>query len=512
MTTIKKVILLFVLVCFSFAVSKAQPPKTYDQTQREKETKAYNDAYLEALRYNSNSSTKSSGVDPKAAKELADLFAARKGRETPEQKAEKEKKAAEAYRAQEEERKQNIANLYEKYKEEAKIEDRVRQPVIKQYTTAGFDYFEAYYFSNANINMVYAGDNLISCDYVENKKFVDLLQSKKEFDQKFETASFDELFLLINEFKITGYSALRSLNKLRSRFPNKSEVLDIATFDIMAGFWMIDEDFRTPSSYITTNVFGESAPVDYMLNAFEEIYNKQPDFVFTLVSKIRMGNSETPFRDLAWQYEKKKKEKKQWKFMDLHSKYLLSQMKMPIVSIKPIGLELQLKLEKIKRIDITLQDVKEIAAANNLTPIDVITYFADFYYAPHYNAMCQLSYSQHGYYFEDKSYFKDSRYDKMIKQLAKEGDAEGINCYALRVSAGLEKENKEAAIDMWKKSAEGGSVYALYNLVVATNPGMKGYGAEQYGEAKEKWDNYKSDDPDKMAIWKKHGGAGLKNK
>jgi hypothetical protein len=371
----KKINLLVILVCILFSVLNAQPPKTYDQTQREKETKAYNDAYLEALRYNSNSSTNSSGVDPKAAKELADLFAARKGRETPEQKAEKQKKAAEVYLAQEQERKQNITDSYEKYKAEAKIEDRVRKPIMKQYMDAGFGYFEAYYFSNVNVDMIYSGGSLIECKYVEDKRFVDLLQAKKQFNQKFETSSFEELFLLINEFKFTGYTALMSLNKLRTRFPDKSEVLDIATFDIMAGFWMMDEDFRTPSYYIMTGSFGEDPVRDYMLNTFEDIYNKQPEFVFNMASKVRMGYYENPFRNLSWQYEKKKKEKKQLKFLALHSQYLLTQMKRPLVYEKSIGQELKNILDKIERMAITLQDVKEIAAANNLPPIDVITYF-----------------------------------------------------------------------------------------------------------------------------------------
>ena len=464
----KKINLLVILVCISFSVLNAQPPKTYDQTQREKETKAYNDAYLEALKYNSNSSTSSNGVDAKAAQELANLFASRKGKETPEQKAAKQKQAAEAYVAEEKERRQNIESSYEKYKAEAKIEDRVRKPIVKQYMDAGFDYFEAYYFSNANVDMIYSSGNLVECKYVEDGRYFDLLLGKKEFDQKFETASFEELFLLINEFKLTGYTALKSLNKLRTRFPEKSNVLDVATFDIMAGYWKMDEDFRTPSYYLTTNAFGENPARDYMLDTFEDIYNKQPAFVFDIASKIRMGYYENPFRNLAWQYEKKKKEKKQLKFLALHSQYLLTQMKKPLVYEKSIGLELQVILDKIERMEITLQDVKEIAAANKLTPIDVIAYFANFYYAPHYNTMSMLSRTNYGYVFEDKSYFKDSRYDKMLKQLAKEEDVDALNCYALRVAAGLEKENKEAAIDMWKKSSDAGSVYALYNLVVAT--------------------------------------------
>ena len=503
------------LVLLVVLVSKAQPPKTYEQTQREKETQAYNDAYLESLKYNSNSSNKSNGVDPQAAKELANLFASRKGRETPEQKAAKQKQAADAYVVEEKERRQNIESSYEKYKAEAKIEDRVRKPIVKQYMDAGFDYFEAYYFSNANVDMIYSSGNLLECKYVEDGRYFDLLQAKKEFDQKFETASFEDLFLLINEFKFTGYTALRSLNKLRTRFPEKSEVMDIATFDVMAGFWKMDENFRTPSYYLMTNAFGESAARDYMLNTFEDIYNKQPEFVFNMASKIRMEYYENPFRNLAWQYGpygKKKKEKKELKFLALHSKYLLAQMKKPIVYQKSIGQELKNILDKIERMDITLQDVKEIAAANSLTPIDVITYFANFYYVPGSNYMCMLSWTSNGYEFDDKPYFKDSRYDKMIKQLSKEGDIDAINCYAVRVSAGLAKENKEAAIDMWKKAVDGGSVYALYNLLVATNAGIKGYGTEQYSEAKIKWDNYKSDDPEKMAIWERQRGTGLTNK
>ena len=509
----KKIKLLVVFMLISFTVLNAQPPKTYNETQREKETKAYNDAYLKALQYNSNSPGNSNGgVDAKAAQELADLFASRKNRTTPEQQAEKQKRDAEAYLAQEKERHENIESSYKKYQEEAKIEDPVRKPVVKNYMLAGFDYFEAYYFSNANINMVYSAGNLIACKYVENSTFFDLLQAKKEFDEKFETASFEQLFLLINEFKITGYTALRALNKLRNRFPEKSAVMDIATFDIMVGYWGMDEDFRTPSHYIMTDAFGKSFASDYMLNAFEEIYSKQPEFVFNLASNVRMGYYENPFRDLSWHYEKKKKEKKKLKYLELHSKYLLTQMKRPIVYEKSIGLELRVMQDKIKGIDITLQDVKEIATANKITPIDVITYFSSYYNVPGYNAMCHLEYRSYGYIFDDEYYYKGSRSEKWIKQLAKEGDAEGMNCYALRVSAGLEKEDKEAAIDLWKKAADGGSVYALYNLVVATRAGIKGYGAEQYPKAKERWDNFKTEDAEKMLVWKMHGGAGLTNK
>jgi hypothetical protein len=143
----------------------------------------------------------------------------------------------------------------------------------------------------------------------------------------------------------------------------------------MAGFWMMDEDFRTPSYYIMTGSFGEDPVRDYMLNTFEDIYNKQPEFVFNMASKVRMGYYENPFRNLSWQYEKKKKEKKQLKFLALHSQYLLTQMKRPLVYEKSIGQELKNILDKIERMAITLQDVKEIAAANNLPPIDVITYF-----------------------------------------------------------------------------------------------------------------------------------------
>ncbi|HEX2682769.1 MAG TPA: hypothetical protein VHL77_02490, partial [Ferruginibacter sp.] len=291
----------------------ATAQETYEDIKRRQENKAYNEAYIDALRRPNTKTTNSGAIDQKAAQELADLFAARAGKETAAQKAAREKMEQERYDAFV--KKQEAA--YQEYRRQADTkqaeEDMIYGPFRKKYELAGFSFGEA---------------EFLALD-AKGGHFPAAL-ALQQFNETVGTAGFEDLFHLVNDFKFTGYSAMKAVDQLKKRFPEKKVLLDAAAINLMIGSWTARVGTRYAYSFLGKDIQSK------MLNYFEEAYDKNPELVFAQINAFRLDFFNNPFQLIAYEYSTKKKNKQAEKFRDLNGRYVMHVLKGPIITDRTI--------------------------------------------------------------------------------------------------------------------------------------------------------------------------------
>lgn len=414
----------------------AQPPKTYNETLRDKERTDYNNAYIDALRKNTNTPYKQVGIDKKAVQELADLFAARAGRKTSAQIAAEEqaaKKASQAY-YEELQQKQKIKDIQNS--KEVDIHENYRKPLMADYLSAGFNSSEASHYAYAEVK----SDKGI-LELAPNPSFYRAKGVLAEIKSKEKTAPFTEIITLILDLQATPapVTSLAKLQSLTVRFPEKTGVIHEA----------MAHSFRTYfvewSSKVATMRKGKSGSekivlmdlptgaFKYMLDSYEAYLNYNPTLALSAFKNIKRNDYHPLVSLVAIAAHIKDKKKVE----DLCRLFLMSPnpddaAKLSSTDYRNNAYERIYYVNKYNYstkftvhydhypdevlVPYSADDIKKIAQAQGLKPINVLEAIWSYYSYDRFARGGRLS-------KEEKKAWK---FDDLLKDLADGGDADAL--------------------------------------------------------------------------------------
>lgn len=142
---------------------------------------------------------------------------------------------------------------------------------VKMFEEAGFPKAEAEILANERImeKRPTSNSSLGVLVYVDHPEGDLAYNAFKKFQQIKETATFDDLVLVINDFSYTGYSALKALDFLEKRFPEKKDVVTMLRPLYGISFW------RPREGYLSHSHSGKSLRPE-MLNYLFDWAEKMP--------------------------------------------------------------------------------------------------------------------------------------------------------------------------------------------------------------------------------------------
>lgn len=164
-------------------------------------------------------------IGKKALQEMADMWDKRAGKKTAE-----EIEAERVANRKKWEAEQREAMTYDAISDNRSLAyDEMKIPYIKMFQSVGFSKEEAQIFANKRIMEKRptrnSGNGVLV--YVDHPAGNLAYNAKKKYEEVKETAGFDELVFLIYDFSFTGYSAIKALEFLEKRFPEKKDVIKI---------------------------------------------------------------------------------------------------------------------------------------------------------------------------------------------------------------------------------------------------------------------------------------------
>lgn len=449
--------------------------------QLARDRKAYNDAYIDALRYNRNTPSKQTGSSSSdESQKLADIIAARAGRETPAQKAERERQNEARYQ----ENKRQEAAFNAQYAlnsaDDTRRRNAIFEPRYQEYLAAGFHPFEATVLGDSHVDARLTPDKEKTI-YTPAFPVVSIRAKEAftEFGQKEKTASFEELFDLVTEFNVAPYTALLALKRLEKRFPEKKALLEASYLFHTASIWGSYKDGIKNAPYY----WADENIKKQMLDIFKQYFAAYPAAAMVVATKSNPSYS--PLKLVLEEMKAKKQYKEasevaimalkappSWKKDEKLSRAL-------IYSMAPF---LYYKGSKVRT-----DDMKQIAVAHQIMPRMMIEWMTGKYEGEPYRTAYQFE----GYKAPFANSYFDNGFDVVMKEIGEGGDGDALNTHAIAVAFGRTKEKPKTAVELWKRAADAGSAWGLYNLYAAAWWDFKWYSVKDLPAAKEKLRTFK---------------------
>ncbi|RYY69510.1 MAG: hypothetical protein EOO13_09305 [Chitinophagaceae bacterium] len=453
-----------------------------------KERKAYTDAYIDALRYNRNTTIKNSspnnGSAADAARQLADIFAGRAGRETAAQKAERLKRESENYELYLKKKAEDEQKYSDYRKDDEERRNSILLPMKALYKAAGFTGYETEILGYSHLHSKLTSDkqkNIYSFEFVPQS--VAAKDALIEFNNRFNSASFEELFDLVSSFNIAAFTALTSLQKLEKRFPEKKAIIGASYMMHTASFWGKYND----NTYLPQYDKAEEGVKKTMLDIFRNWLKTYPEGAMMVASQAHPQYN--PLKIIAAQtfengdYD----EAAQVAILALQAPLLwkddLGKSRDAIAAFSNI-----FRHPKHKKLYLfTAADIKGIAENHGLPARMVIEWLTGEETDKYTTAGKWRDEYAHTF----KLTYGESGYDKILKELGENGDGDALNAYAYGLAFGVSKGKPASAVALWNKAADSGSSWAMYNLLLATKWGFKWYGPKDLQAAREKLKTFK---------------------
>lgn len=167
--------------------------------------------------------------------------------------------------------------------------NEISTPVAMMFLDAGFQEFEAKALSLRSVKGVPASDEVV---YQLDSAMLLAVNAHALYQEKEETAGFDELFALIMNFRIAGYSALSALEKLEKRFPGQKDLIDYAKPFAALAYWTNGEWMPMPHRNRSDNPRRyDYLHRDQMDGALKNWYRKDSLSVKTAIAQTRIATS-----------------------------------------------------------------------------------------------------------------------------------------------------------------------------------------------------------------------------
>lgn len=202
--------------------------KTYAETRREQDNKAYNEAYLDDIRRQRNSSTGTGGVDRKAVDELAAKFRFNAGKGYDPQTQQRRRKLTDEEKAEmeAEAKEQRAHNNIESYY--SSLEAPIKKIAARGVTKSEATYLATVFFPTQQSAQT---PEIIQDCY-------DMVQAAQMYRDQKTVGGYEMLMAEIAQFKGLTVSALYALDEMEQRFPEKKEELDKLRLAALDNFWI----------------------------------------------------------------------------------------------------------------------------------------------------------------------------------------------------------------------------------------------------------------------------------
>lgn len=236
-------------------------------------------------------------IDKKAVQDMVDMWEKRSGRKTT---AEKEAEKAALRQKWATEYQQSLA--YDAFDDNRYLTyQNMRNFYADIYKSVGFPVPEANMLANKQIMEKRAtyNDSYGVLVFVDNPAVDIAFSAKKTFEEIKQTASFEELIPLIYDFSFTGYSAIKALEYLETRFPDKKAIINTLKPLYGMSYWQyIDVNFEVKSTTRPGKTDYYFSCSNYNRGEGTELYSEMADYVYKwmeeypegLVSLFESGN------------------------------------------------------------------------------------------------------------------------------------------------------------------------------------------------------------------------------
>lgn len=294
------------------------------------------------------------------------------------------------------------------------------------------------------------------------------------------TASLEELLALVRQFEPAGYTALRELRALATRFPARQRELELAELHALP--FALGHHQATALREKDRMIEAEDIKGD-VLNRFEALSAKYP--AEAQVAATECYDGADPYSQLAW-YAKRRDD------YPAAASYYRQMLEVPFGAHRD-GNDVYWNRfynaynvfthKGVKNPLAKLQEADWVRLAR-LQGIPVAFLMGQMLFDTPLYGTLQRNRSN-PYTARVHPDFVGSKYGKMLRHLAETGDAQALNDYAVLVAGGKVPGQAPAqALPMLEQAAAGGSIYAAVNLSWATTWGLPGYADQAAGRAK----------------------------
>jgi hypothetical protein len=272
------IIFLFGFLSGSALFGQGTTTADYYQYQRDQQFKQYMENVSSKGMASPANTSFDYSIDRKALQEMAEMWDKRNKRPglqySPEELA---KLNAEKQRIEEQKRRDEIAA--DKAWEQRTLAYSAMMPLyVKMFEEAGFPKAEAEILANERIKEVRPTPNssLGVLAYVDHPQGDLAYNAFKKYQQIKATAPFEDLIFLINDFSFTGYSAVKALEYLETRFPEKKDIITTLKPFYGISFW------QPRKGYIAHQYSGSSLRLE-MLDYLFDWAEKMPQETVSLL-------------------------------------------------------------------------------------------------------------------------------------------------------------------------------------------------------------------------------------
>lgn len=450
----------FLLVGFA---AYAQPGadyriKTYAESRREADSRAYNEAYLDDIRRQTNRSSGSGGVDNKAVQELVEQFRRNKARYVPPPlpeltPAEKKQREADRRKAaqEQEEKEKRIDARWEEGRRQA-VEDNYRDLLA-----AGFEETDAR--TNARYYTNYA-DGSTRVDEAARKQISNAYMATKYFYENRNRLPFDSLLsLALVSYPFTA-TFFKLADELQQRFPGQKEAIELARLKSTCFLFETWAKGTHYFEYETPTASRNAGDYEYFLNFFANHFSDDVKVVASMLALCRQR--ETPFSLLAKRAALRDKEAGRLLYeLLLMERFPIRNNAVPPYITGAVEEMHQFLPEFVGKLSPAYY--RKFAAAQGITPanaVKILTKHGDI-----------GSYLTRYYYGTDaNNVFNDDLVPAVaagFKGLADEGDPSACNAYAqYLLYHGRTDDARKPAVDYLQKGIAAGSIWSRLNLAL----------------------------------------------
>ena len=436
-------ILLTMLLAGNLAYSQGTTTAEYYQYQRDQQFKSYMENVSSKGMASPANTNFNYTLDKKAFQEMAELWDRRAGRKTAAQIEAERAEARKKFKAQEEKDREN--NLQ---RQKLLLKANARKAWANKVTYRYVEYFNKVGLESPDVPMMALncvqevmvnGQPDIEEVYHERSEMA--AKAFQQFKRKEQTAGFEELVGLVAEFDMAGYTAIKSLEKLKKRFPEKAQAIDIlmpfhgTTFWQTLGRQSISFNSTMASSFTFAGEDERKEMNTYLVK-----------WLKTTPAIISVFKSDKEAIDKLVSYAIDKKEK------TILSALMVSAALYEPEMVKWINVPTERLTDPALKKFLTMEDLETIRKFHGITGFEAVQMVNDRKFIE------AIGKNRYGDGYENSDEFWYDRSVDYLKWYADAGDARALNVYALFTLLGKTADKKDAAYAMLKKAMDGGAL------------------------------------------------------
>lgn len=232
-------LLLTILLAGKMAFGQGTTTADYYQYQRDQQFKKYMETTGSQGMASPANTNFNYSIDKKAIQDMAEMWDRRAGRKTAAKIEAERVEARKKFKAQEDRDRE-----YSLQRQELKFKADARKAWANKVTYRYVEYFNKVGLESPDVPMMalnWVQEVMVNgqpdIEEVYHERSEMAAKAFQQFKRKEQTAGFEELVGLVAEFDMAGYTAIKSLEKLKKRFPEKAQAIDILMPFHGATFW-----------------------------------------------------------------------------------------------------------------------------------------------------------------------------------------------------------------------------------------------------------------------------------